>query len=524
MKKLFFLLFLSFIINVSAFSQTFEWLRTSPLDYEYNPGMLQNSCCVDHDGNSYFFGLQELITLYNYAMGSHFIHKYDPQGNLLWSRSIEGAALADGIACDSDGDVYIFGRMYSGLNFWNEGSLQYSGNTTDAFLVRITSGGSFDWGNNLTSLQFGHGVASGLDFNDQDELYLAYYANSRSYILIYDTGGNLLQYVTQKMVPILSSIDIDAQGNVLAAGSCAGAESEFGGVPFPTNFIYNNYVVKYNPDLQPLWVKYIEDITCTFPQVKSDAAQGIYLAGSLLAETYFDTIRANGPEWVYDFYLARLDPMGNFLWVRECPEIITGDATVGMLEYLDTDAEGNALLTGITRGVIDWGNNITSHETNNYQDIIIWNYSSDGVVNWVKTAGGAGYDNAHTIDYDPSGNIFITGVAGGTSVWDTITYQSTDFIYPYLAKLSLPELTTVPGMISQDQALVYPNPASERIFITTDRYTKYSLFNITGNMVMDGLLTTSPGEINIGKQSPGLYFLTLEAGQQVPSYTLITIY
>ncbi|MHC1776084.1 MAG: hypothetical protein AB9834_11795 [Lentimicrobium sp.] len=448
MKKpflhLIFLLIFSLIFSVSAFAQTFEWVRTAPIDYEYNPGMLQNSCCVDHDGNIYFFGLQELIAFYNYAMGSQFIRKYDPQGNLLWSRIIEGEALADGIACDSEGGVYLYGRTHSDLNFWDEGSLKYSGNTTDAFIVRVTSEGNYDWGNNLTSLQFGHGVASGLDFNDQEELYLAYYANSRSYILIYDAGGALLQTVTQEMVPIISSIDIDAQGNVLAAGSCAGSESEFGGVPFPTKFIYNNYVVKYNPDLQPLWIKYIEDITCTYPQVRSGADQGIYLAGSLLAATLFDTIRVNGPAWVYDFYLARLDDDGNFQWVRECPEITTGDATIGMLDYLDTDSEGNALLTGITRGIADWGNGIGSDVTGNYQDIIIWNYSAGGVVNWVKTAGGTGFDNAHTIVHDPAGDIYITGVAGGTSVWDTITYQSADFIYPYLAKLDLPEFTTIP--------------------------------------------------------------------------------
>ncbi|MHC1776083.1 MAG: T9SS type A sorting domain-containing protein [Lentimicrobium sp.] len=72
--------------------------------------------------------------------------------------------------------------------------------------------------------------------------------------------------------------------------------------------------------------------------------------------------------------------------------------------------------------------------------------------------------------------------------------------------------------------MVYPNPASDRIFITTDRYRKFRLFNITGSIVADGLLKTNKQEIYIGNLIRGLYFLCLEDDRQEPSYTRLIIY
>ena len=88
------------------------------------------------------------------------------------------------------------------------------------------------------------------------------------------------------------------------------------------------------------------------------------------------------------FFLVKLNPLGEYQWLKEVPEVLTGDASTGSLNFLEVQSDGDIIITGFTRGVIDWGNGIISNGTNLYQDIIVWEFNSSGDLNWVKTAGG----------------------------------------------------------------------------------------------------------------------------------------
>jgi hypothetical protein len=491
-------------------SQTFEWLKTVAVDYEYNPDMIKFTTCADPQGGCYFFGIQEHMTFYNQSVGSQFLKKYTIQGDETWSRIIDGQSSASGAVCNSNGDVYIFGQMYTDVNFWGEDSLVKIGAGTDGFLAKVSSDGDLDWSINLSSLPMGEGTVADLVFDSQGWLYVAYSTWMNTYVLIFNDDGEYQQSIIQEDVGIISSLDFDQDGNLLAAGSCARNNSSFGGVPYPAPFSYTTYLVKYNTSFQPVWVKFIEDVTCNFPQVKADENGWIYFAGQLMSETHFDTIAVNGPEWVYDFFLSRLDPAGNFQWVVECPEVLTGDATVGSLQFLDTDADGNALLTGFTRGILDWGNGAVSDVTADYQDIIIWSYAPEGRINWVKTAGGPGYEVSNSLAAGPDGTAYLAGVISGTVVFDTITFESTDFMDPFLARLDLYLLSGTTDNQMPQNVLVYPNPVSDRIFIQSDGYNTYKLFNSTGAFLQSGNLSGIKPEIIVRGLPEGIYLLSLE--------------
>jgi hypothetical protein len=517
-------LFLMFIITISQVnSQTFDWLKTLEIDYEFNPGMIHFNTCANPQGGSYFYGMQEHVSFYNESMGVLFLKKITADGEDEWSRSISGQSCVKGMVCDENGDVYISGQMLEDAGFWGEDTLAKTGIGTDGFVARISNEGELAWCTNLSGLPMGEGTVTELVIHN-NKLYVAYSTWMNTYVLIYSKDGTYLDSVVQEDVSIISDLDFDQEGNLFTTGGCAGWQASFGGVTYPAPFSYTTYLVKYNSSFEPVWVKYIEDITCTFPQVEVDDAGWIFFAGSLMNETLFDTILLNGPAWAYDFFLARLSPNGQYQWVRECPEVMTGDATVGDMHFLDTDQDGNALMTGIARGVVDWGNGAISDVTANYQDMIIWNYNPDGLVNWVKTAGGPAYDQSTTLSAGDDGGAYICGVIQGEVVFDTIIHETVGFIEPFLTRLDLDVLSGIPDPVVNTEWLVYPNPSDGKIYIKNeDGMGTYRILNSQGVSVHAGILEGPDREILLFNLPPGIYIIELRGNQSQKSITKLFI-
>jgi hypothetical protein len=509
MKKLYSFI-ISLLIIIAGNSQTFEWVKTAQIDYEFNPGMIQYTTNSDSEGNIYFFGMQEHLLFYNQAMGTLFLKKYNPAGELIWEKTITGEGLATGIYCDENGGIFLYGEFHSDINFWNDLTLYFEGINTNSFLVKIKGNGEVDWGLNLEELPMESGVVSDVTSDNSGMLYVGYSTWINSHILKIDADGAYTSSVIQDDVSLISGVDVDGEGNIYATGGCAGSNSSFGGVIYPAPFTYSMYIVKYNSDGEPQWVKFIEDITCSTLRLKCDQTGGIYVAGAIFAESMLDTIVINGATWVYDFFLTRLNTDGEFQWALECPEVLTGDATVGQLQFLNTDAEGNALLAGFTRGMIDWGNGNISNVGGFYYNVMMWNVSSQGVINWIKTAGSQNYDNSHSICAGQDGDVYLAGITGGNSTFDTINIITEDFVYPFLAKLDLPSLTQVTVNEEQLSVTVFPNPATDIIFIDAKSGESFMIFNSNGEKLKEGRFNTNSYQINVSDLSSGIYFLIIQ--------------
>jgi hypothetical protein len=510
MKKLYFLFAGLCLFFATTTAQTFEWLKTVPIDYEYNPDMIKYSTTTDQNGDVYFFGLKEFSLFYNEAMGSLFLKKYNSAGDLLWDKTITGEAETKGIYSDNSGGIFLYGESHSNLDFWGELILNMYGTGTNSFLVKTNTYGEIDWGLNLEDLPLDEGFISDVVSETSGMIYIAYSTWAASYIVVLNSQGQYISSIEQENVSLVSGLDIDDDGDIYAVGGCAGSFSKFGGVSFPAPFPYSSYVVKYNSAYEPVWVKFIEDVTCMFLKVKCDNNGGIFVTSQVFAETMLDTITVHGATWVYDFYLTRLSPQGEFQWALECPEVLTGDATVGKLQYLTSDSDGNAVLAGFTRGTIDWGNGIVSTTEDYYYNIIVWNVNPQGSINWIKTAAGEGYDDSHSITTDPEGNIYLAGIAGGTSVFDTITYVTDDFVYPFLAKLNTQSMTQITEKQAGGEMVVYPNPARGYIFIQPADANSFEIFNSFGQLVKEGLSIQNLQKIDIGRLNPGIYFIRLK--------------
>jgi hypothetical protein len=135
---------------------------------------------TDSNGNVYFSG-QYFTSTSTISLGNGlslpanstttgrdaFIVKYDSNGNALWFKTLVGSnnVYAHGVATDSDGSVYVFGRhdSTSAISLGNNLSLPIStGNSFDAFIVKYDSNGNALQYNTLvgTSNDYGYSVAT----------------------------------------------------------------------------------------------------------------------------------------------------------------------------------------------------------------------------------------------------------------------------------------------------------------------------------------------------------------------------
>lgn len=497
------------ILSANVRAQTFEWLRANSIDYTLNPDYLYSTVAADQDNNVYFFGPETFSMVYGIAaFGNLFIQKYSNNGDLLYVKTISGDGSVTGIVTDPDGYVYLYGKYISTLDFWGDLSLTNEGLNLYHFLVKIDENGNVLWGKNLNETEEFLSNFEAVATDNQGNVFIGYDTWWNSYISALDDDGNIINTITQENVKSISSISVDNQGNIVASGTCANIQCNFNGVGYDCPYTYNYYLVKYDSAGNPMWVKFVEDITCQFSKVVTDGDNSIYWSGPLYVDTRFDDIHAMGPDWVYDFYLVKLNADGEYQWLREVPEVTTGDASTGSLHHLDVQSDGNIVITGFTRGTIDWGNQVVSEGNGFDHDILVLNFSPDGTTNWAKTAGGQSRDRAHSIFCDNNDNLFIAGFAENAVSFDTINYQTDDFIYSFVAKLNT-ELTTLNEAQYVSRLTVYPNPVGDYINFQQTNYDEVAIFNSMGQTVMQSK-EKGNSSLDVHGLQKGLYFLSLK--------------
>jgi hypothetical protein len=152
----------------------------------------------------------------------------------------------------------------------------------------------------------------------------------------------------------------------------------------------------------------------------SDVARGVgvdpmgnvYVAGGFNGEALFGTTTLNSGEY-HDFFLAKYDSSGTFLWVRQ------GLADSGHNEYgtgIAVDAAGNSLAVGYFDGrTVSFGSVTATNAgyTSDAYAAFVVKYNSAGAPQWARGLGG-GDTYSTTVGMDAAGNGYVVGGFEGT--------------------------------------------------------------------------------------------------------------
>ncbi len=155
--------------------------------------------------------------------------------------------------------------------------------------------------------------------------------------------------------------------------------------------------------------------------VATDAQGNVYISGTYTSSADFDpgpgVFQLNAIS-LFDAYICKLSPNGNFLWARSFGGTVASGQT-GIFA-IDFDATGNVIIGGRFAGVVDFDPspavyNLTS---NGGDDAFVAKLDQDGDFIWAKNFGGIGADWVSRIALDASGNIFFTGAYTGVANFD----------------------------------------------------------------------------------------------------------
>ncbi|MBI3511563.1 MAG: T9SS type A sorting domain-containing protein [Bacteroidetes bacterium] len=178
------------------------------------------------------------------------------------------------------------------------------------------------------------------------------------------------------------------------------------------------FIAKYDSSGNILWVKSIggtdwDESLC----IAIDLNGNVLLTGQFWSPIIIfdnDTLtNTNGPN-SSDVFIAKYDASGNVIWAKSA-----GGISSDLSYSISTDSNGNIFITGsfysstIAFGAITLSN---ADITGNTYDFFVAGYDAFGNVIWATSAGGISSDAGASISTDASGNIFVTGFFGSSTI------------------------------------------------------------------------------------------------------------
>ncbi len=195
------------------------------------------------------------------------------------------------------------------------------------------------------------------------------------------------------------AVATDGAGNVVIAGKSDGSLPGANDRSLPDPF-----VAKYSKGGQLLWLKSVLDVrtalgtTDTAWGVATDGAGNIYVAGDTV-----DTLPGEDKAGGRDAFIAKFDGNGNRLWAH-----LLGSTADDTARGIAVDANGNAFIVGSSNG-----GQLPLQAPRQSVDFFIAKYDTNGVRQWVRQDGSAGWDYAHGVAVDATGNAYMTGTVEG---------------------------------------------------------------------------------------------------------------
>lgn len=239
-----------------------------------------------------------------------------------------------------------------------------------------------------------------------------------------------------------TSIIADKNGHIYATGFFS-STATFGTTTLTSAGSYDGYLTKYDTSGNFIWAERFGGIGSDYPYVITiDTNNNIIIAGAFrnANTTTIGSIIINTNNNSDNYFVAMFDANGNVIWAK---------GNEGYLSFNDVaiDQQNNIDLIGTMGSPSIFGTDtiIPYYDASmgpafNSWDIILAQYTSTGIINWAKNAGGYGTDYGNSITTDVNDNIYITGSIDSAGYFDTLLQNTVNSSYSsydvYIAKMN----------------------------------------------------------------------------------------
>jgi len=304
-----------------------------------------------------------------------------------WSRTFGGTdyEYGYGIVADNSGNSYITGSFLSDTIDFDQGSGLHiipSLGQADLFVKKVNPLGDIEWIKTVGGLTNSH-IANG-------------------YSIDMDLSGNI--YVTGNFKGL---IDFDPGLGVHNKMSIANS--------------FDCFILKLDNSGNFIWVKTFGGSDTDRPNcIHVDISGNILVTGSYIGTVDFDpsatTVANMTTISVRDIFVQKLNSNGNYIWSKSMGG---NDNEEGF--SITSDQNGNVYSTGwyaSSSADFDPGANTFNLNAVAGSDVFISKLNVNGDYVWAKSVGGISSDEAYAISYDPTGNLFISGLYKSSGDFD----------------------------------------------------------------------------------------------------------
>jgi hypothetical protein len=221
-------------------------------------------------------------------------------------------------------------------------------------------------------------------------------------------------------------ISADNNGNFYMTGEFE-YNSNFNGIYMNGYGLHDIFLAKYNSSGSILWVKKAGGTGGDVGHaVASDASGNAYITGEFEKSSTFGGVTISGHGYPNDVFVAKYNSSGSLLWVKKGGSW-ESDKGRGITAY-----GGNVFVTGFFQNTADFDGKYISSAGG--KDIFFAKYDGNGVLQWLKRMGGSGSDEGLAITADNLGNIYVTGYFSGTANFSGVSISSSGTHDIFIAK------------------------------------------------------------------------------------------
>ncbi|QTY26142.1 T9SS type A sorting domain-containing protein [Flavobacterium sp. CS20] len=511
---------------------------------------------TDYDGT--------LITTYssNGASKDIFVFSTDCQGNFRWSKTIGSFNInwATSIGIDSNNNVYVTGitgncNCSTPTHFDNDSiknPVLFDGSLEEGrkgiFIIKYNDQGVFQWLREPEGPidQFsGFMQKTMVESNGKTHSLIRLFPGNHlegqltvtnplgeSAIIVYDTNGNLENFIPLDMQPGLDwydyqlAYDPNLQQYYIADTRRQDGSLSINGFGVASGEDKAFYLATLDNQGQVVW--YHENVkknSWTLGDLALDDNGDIYLTGkyansnisneldSFAGYNFISDPNESTPE---SPFLIKLDSGGNLIWGTNAIKdsrfpgrsiAINGNDVYLGLGSLNNEWDGMPFGTGVGGvGLLATDNAVLrfNKTTGALQEVI------------PMPSASIAFDMIMAMDIDSQGNIVVGGHFGGTLLSGnpngsiTKTGSDTDF---FIAQYGTGNCTL--SVVEQDNPLdikLYPQPASDKVFLQSQTpLMAYTIYNLQGQKLKQAKLENN--RIDINQLSTGLYLIKVTNAQ-----------
>ncbi len=219
----------------------------------------------------------------------------------------------------------------------------------------------------------------------------------------------------------VNSMSIDADGNVYTVGSSFGLVDFDPGVG-TENLTGKNvdiFISKLDASGNYVWAKVIGGTNVENAGFSTLDNDGNLIVGGTIIGEMNETTGEVSAVFEYTSFVCKIDPSGNFLWIKTFEATSFSDL---FFNAADVSSTGNIYLTGSFKGTKDFDPSAASSTLTSSgstaSDLFICKLDASGNFVWAKSMGGEGSDVPRTLVVDADENLYLTGNYVGKSDFD----------------------------------------------------------------------------------------------------------